>query len=39
MQRWSITLLIDGKATVLNGQSRWVKAPKRDTEPTTTQYQ
>ncbi|MBQ0714471.1 MAG: hypothetical protein KBT61_02630 [Paraperlucidibaca sp.] len=39
VQRWNITLLIDGKATVLNGQSRWVKAPKRDTAPTTTQYQ
>jgi hypothetical protein len=39
VQRWNITLLIDGKATVLNGQSRWVKAPKRETAPTTTQYQ
>jgi hypothetical protein len=39
LQRWNITLLIDGKPTALAGQSRWVKAPKRDTPPTTTQYQ
>ncbi|MEO7825357.1 MAG: hypothetical protein ABIR53_08125 [Paraperlucidibaca sp.] len=39
LQRWSITLLIDGKPTTLAGKSRWVKAPKRNTAPTTTQYQ
>lgn len=39
VQRWNITLKIDGKPTILAGSSHWVKAAKRDITPSTTQYQ